>query len=270
MSTPTIAARTLPYSPDGASFVRMRAATGAASTTLPDPPETLLAHFEPDVATYLREGRAHTQTMLSTLEEAGASVRQAKRVLDFGCGSGRMLRWLPEAAPDADLWGVDIDETPLVWAQDHLGARFRFAAISTFPYLPFADDSIDIAYAGSVFTQFSQLADAWLLELARVLRPGGYFYVTIHDKKSVDLILQFGPDHRLHWLKEAVRDFDRTTPFIGMDYAVVSLSRPPHGEIVFYDREHFTSRLGAAGFDVVAVVEEGFYFQPGIVCQKPG
>jgi ubiquinone/menaquinone biosynthesis C-methylase UbiE len=268
MAMPTIAARHWPYSENGESFVLMRHDLGSMSLDPPTPDPIHWTHGEPDAATYLAEGREHTRAMVDVLTRAGAPLHPGQRILDFGCGTGRMMRWLPEELGECELWGVDINETNLVWARDHLGPRFHFAAITTLPHLPFSDSSMDIVYAASVFTQFSQLVDAWLLEISRVLRPGGHLYVTVHDKRSIELILGFGADHRLRWLRDAIVEFDREVPFIESDFAVVSISRLPHAEIVFYDREHFSQRLSNAGFDVVEVAEEAFYFQPGLVCKR--
>jgi len=45
--------------------------------------------------------------------------------------------------------------------------------------LPFEDSSFDLVYCGSVFTHVSDLADAWFLELRRILRKGGYAYINL-------------------------------------------------------------------------------------------
>jgi SAM-dependent methyltransferase len=64
-----------------------------------------------------------------------------------------------------------------------------FATGTTAPHVPFEDRTFDLIYCGSVFTHISELAEAWLLELRRILRPGGYVYVTIHTRHTIDLLL---------------------------------------------------------------------------------
>jgi hypothetical protein len=39
-------------------------------------------------------------------------------------------------------------------------------------------------YCASVFTHITDLADAWLLEIRRVLKIGGHAYITVHDMIS--------------------------------------------------------------------------------------
>jgi ubiquinone/menaquinone biosynthesis C-methylase UbiE len=63
----------------------------------------------------------------------------------------------------------------------------------------------DLIYCGSVFTHIDDLADAWLLELRRITRPGGRIYVTVHDKHRADLMINnptcFIPNVRKQLLK---------------------------------------------------------------------
>ena len=56
------------------------------------------------------------------------------------------------------------------------------------PPLDVADDTYDLVYAFSVFTHLTDSWSAWLLELHRVLKPGGLFVVTILSKGMSDAI----------------------------------------------------------------------------------
>ena len=56
------------------------------------------------------------------------------------------------------------------------------------PHLPFEDRSFGLVYCGSLFTHIDDLAEAWLAELHRVLRPGGRLYFSIHDQHSVRIL----------------------------------------------------------------------------------
>jgi predicted SAM-dependent methyltransferase len=47
------------------------------------------------------------------------------------------------------------------------------------PPLPYADSSLDLVYAFSVFTHLSvQLQHAWMQDCVRVLRPGGWLLIS--------------------------------------------------------------------------------------------
>lgn len=102
-----------------------------------------------------------------------------KAVLDFGCGAGRAIRHLLPPAPDCELWGSDIDPHCIEWAEEHLSPPASFVVNTEVPPLPFPDGKFDLIYAISVFTHISTHWAGWLLELNRILAPGGRLLATI-------------------------------------------------------------------------------------------
>ena len=50
-------------------------------------------------------------------------TQDVRRVLDFGCGHGRVMRVLKAALPDADLVACDIDEDALSFCAETFGAQ---------------------------------------------------------------------------------------------------------------------------------------------------
>lgn len=108
---------------------------------------------------------------------------KALRVLDFGCSSGRFVRHLLAHEPRWDVYACDIDPGHIEWINTNLGGAIQAFASTIFPSLPIPDDHFDVICAFSVFTHIDMLADAWLLELRRVLRPGGVLYLTLHTER---------------------------------------------------------------------------------------
>jgi SAM-dependent methyltransferase len=100
------------------------------------------------------------------------------RILDFGCGSGRVLRHFAPEAESGEAWGCDIDAASIEWATANLTPPLRFVGCDEVPPLPFADEYFDLIYAISVFTHLTDSWSAWLLELRRILRPGGMLVVS--------------------------------------------------------------------------------------------
>jgi SAM-dependent methyltransferase len=76
-------------------------------------------------------------------------------------------------APGAELWGCDIDAASIAWIDENLSPPVRAFVNDEQPPLPRPDDSFDLVYALSVFTHLTDTWSAWLLELHRVLVPGG-------------------------------------------------------------------------------------------------
>jgi ubiquinone/menaquinone biosynthesis C-methylase UbiE len=127
--------------------------------------------------------------MKHILSQSGFLIQPSHRILDFGCGAGRMIRWLGDSVEGCEVWGVDIQSEHIMWCQQHLSPPFKFATVTTAPHLPFEDRYFDLIYCGSVFSHIDDLADACLLELKRILQPGGRLYITVHEKHSLQQYL---------------------------------------------------------------------------------
>ena len=110
---------------------------------------------------------------------AGYRFADFDRILDFGCGAGRLLQALNLSRREGqELWGCDVNEACATWCRDNLDfATVAHTALN--PPLPYPDDSFDLIVAISVFTHLSRpLQVAWARELMRVLRPNGVALIT--------------------------------------------------------------------------------------------
>lgn len=161
--------------------------TSHPSSDLPVPPRALWANYCTNVESYLESGRVDTGRMRELLAETGAPIEDAGRILDLGCAGGRMIRWLTNLAPEVELWGTDIWSTAILWCQDHLSPPANFATTTMAPHLPFEDRSFGLIYCGSLFTHIDDLAEAWFLELHRILKPGGRLYFSVNDRAAVKI-----------------------------------------------------------------------------------
>src|SRR5690348_10582636 len=74
-----------------------------------------------------------------------------RRVLDFGCGAGRMLKAAVAEEPDADFWGCDIDRESIDWLARHLDGRAHLLLTRERPPMPVPDAHFHLIYAFSVF-----------------------------------------------------------------------------------------------------------------------
>jgi SAM-dependent methyltransferase len=267
MEIPSLAAKSYPIAPDAASYMLPRSSSMRAGSDgpLPVPPPEHREGYGRDAEHYLEIGRRHVEAMSSVLRAAGAPIEEAGTILDFGCSAGTMLRWL-EPRPGRSLWGVDVNAASIHWAQDHLSPPFLFATTTSLPHLPFEDGSFDLVYSGSVFSHIADLADAWVLELRRVLRPGGSAYLTILDKHSIDLLRAPASQSPL---TAALADFEQQH---GVDlrtsnFAVLVMARAPRTSLVFYDVEALVERWGQF-LEVTEVAEEAYGYQTALVLRK--
>jgi SAM-dependent methyltransferase len=109
------------------------------------------------------------------------------RVFDFGCGCGRMSRFLNRAR-NVVASASDINADHVAWCAANL-ERVTTKVNGVSPPLPFDDGEFDLAYSLSLFTHLDEaVAAAWLADLARVLAPGGILLLTTHGYPALDII----------------------------------------------------------------------------------
>ncbi len=100
--------------------------------------------------------------------------RDARRVLDIGCGAGQTLLALDLRGVAAV--GVDFDREALQLGRS-LSEEFHFVQ-SQGEWLPFREGCFDLVFS-RVAVPYMDIPRA-LGEMARVLRPGGSLWVTLH------------------------------------------------------------------------------------------
>ena len=119
-------------------------------------------------------------TYARILADLGAPIPPGARVLDLGCGAGRLIK----AALDRgfDGWGCDFDTGIQADSVDHelatkMAASGRLLRIET-PYrLPFDDAMFDVVISDQVFEHVQDF-EATIAELHRVMKPGAVFLHT--------------------------------------------------------------------------------------------
>lgn len=127
---------------------------------------------------------------LRDLERALASIRKSygdfNDILEWGCGCGRILRHLPVPALPRKLYGNEIDAEAIEWVSAHM-PWIETSLTQGLPPLPYGDGSFDLIFNHSVMSHLDEdYQDAWLAELARVLRPGGVVTLTVHGQHAFD------------------------------------------------------------------------------------
>lgn len=221
---------------------------------LPLPPPELWLGYN-----YPRHGRLHVDTMWQVLESGGFVIKSDDRILDLGCGAGRMIRHLAPLARTCEIWGADISSEHILWCQRHLTPTFHFLTNTKTPHLPFADASFRLIYCGSLFTHIDDMARAWLLELRRLLADDGCAYITIHDEDTIQQFdaMEAPPTVAAHIMRtpswaQSKDDSDMFT--IGRD----------ENSQVFYARDWF-ARLLEPMFEIVAIRPGAYFYQTAIL-----
>lgn len=199
-----------------------------------------------DYAALLPDTRAEAPIDLAMIEAFVAAVGPHARVLDAGCGAGRMSRHLADR--DLEVTGVDLSP-----AMVSLAARARpdlAFAVGSIADLPFADRSFDgvLLWYSTIHTAADDQAGLYE-EAARVLRDGGHLLVGfqagsgVHDTAptyrqhghEVDLVRhRFSAEEVSSWLsraglEEVARLVRRPAGHEGDDQAVVLARRSRAG-----------------------------------------
>lgn len=112
------------------------------------------------------------------LAELGHTWADFPRILDWGCGAGRVTRYMISDTGSA-VTGVDIDPDNIAWCRQAY-PEGRFEHVPLRPPMAFGDGAFDLAIGLSVMTHLQE-ADQflWLGELQRVVRPGGLVFLSV-------------------------------------------------------------------------------------------
>jgi SAM-dependent methyltransferase len=261
-----VSAKLVPIAPGERDAVVTRpSASNLAEDGLPLPPQELWSRWGMSADEYLREGAADAAGIVSAANEVGVAAGELPRVLDFGCAEGRVLRYFPRSE-GFERWGVDVNAERIMWAQQHLSPPFLFATTTTAPHLPFADAHFDFVYCLSVFTHISELADAWFLELLRILRPGGHVWLTVHDQHTVKFLLDQPRGDTNTDLVELLQDLDRRTGVLTQDWVYFTVLADPAAQ-VFHNVDYLVEKWSRFA-TCLAVKPEATGYQTALVFQK--
>jgi len=194
-------------------------------------------------------------------------LRPSDRVLDIGCGVGRiaipLTRYLNS---EGSYDGFDIAPAMIQWCQENISARhpsFRFhlahvdssivgvngGGKDSEYHFPFDDGTFDLVYAGSLFTHLTpQGAENYLQESARTLKPGGRLVSTfnLYNRASEQLV----PSRRLqqYW----PNDFG--------DYRTKEKDAPESN--VSYDEQYVRRAHAEAGLTIVEPIRPDASYSP--------
>lgn len=135
-----------------------------------------------DYATHLPDTRAEAPLDLAMVDAFVEAVGPGARVLDAGCGAGRMSRYLADRGARVD--GVDLSPGMVAMARrDHPDLTFGVASLSDLPFSDARFDGVLLWY--SVIHTPPPGQPRIFAEAARVLRPGGHVLVGFQSGQGV-------------------------------------------------------------------------------------
>lgn len=221
-------------------------------------------------------GDRHLEYWLSGLADARkltpwlSAEREASRYLDFGGSSGRVARHMTERA-GLTVWLCDLNVNWIAWVDQYFVPPIAAFQNRIAPSLPITDGYFDLVSAFSVFSHLDHDEIPWLLELRRVVRPGGYIYATVLDEHVWDRL----KDPDWEWLLKSISRgrHDDTLPELSkqklngrvvLEYS----SEEAYNVNVFLPRAYLAAKWGGF-FNSIQFFEDQHGYQTVVVLRVP-
>jgi len=138
----------------------------------------------PELNVFLSEGERCSVDLEIALARIGKRMDSFQNILDFGCGCGRTIRCFEKYAASSSISGTDIDSAAI----DYCRQRYKnisFSVNQPLPPLAYSSNNFDLVYSISVLTHIDEeFQFLWLAELARIVKPGGLVFLSVHGSQS--------------------------------------------------------------------------------------
>jgi SAM-dependent methyltransferase len=148
---------------------------------LPGPVMRVSSTGTADSGWFVSSGKLAAESVSECLRAVGVDLEAGTKILDFGCGCGRVVRqW--KSLRNTSVFGTDQNRRAVAWCTRHLTFA-SFSVNDMAPPLPFEGGQFDVVYALSVFTHLPEsLQYAWIADLCRVLKPRGHLLIKTHGE----------------------------------------------------------------------------------------
>ena len=134
---------------------------------------------EMDLSVAMRSG-FYNANVINDYIDKYCNLEEGDNILDFGCGSLRVSRYLMQFSNHLKYSGCDVNPFSIKWAQDEFLDRAQIFLMDSHPPLILTDASMHLIFGWSIFSHYSEDSHKkWLAELHRILRNRGYLLVSI-------------------------------------------------------------------------------------------
>lgn len=132
---------------------------------------------------------AETMIDVATLQTLPHRLRRRPRVLDVGCGTGVLLKWLLAHIAELDAYGIDASAAMLAQAAlalkewPHVQLEQRKLSTEATAGFPYAPGTFDLITCTNTLHYLSDPV-ATLAELGQLLAPGGQLVVEDYARRE--------------------------------------------------------------------------------------
>jgi ubiquinone/menaquinone biosynthesis C-methylase UbiE len=174
------------------------------------PPDLQVQFVGSDYEQTLREAFLFYTFVKQHADSLKKPLHRKSRLLDFGCGWGRFLRFFWKDINENRLFGCDVNSIILDVCQK-TKVPGNLSLIAPEGRLPYRDKYFDFIIAYSVFTHLPENLNLhWMRELARVSKPGCIFCLTLEPRRFIDFIISIPPDTDSEWYRSLSQYVDRS------------------------------------------------------------
>ncbi|MBL8924559.1 MAG: methyltransferase domain-containing protein [Myxococcaceae bacterium] len=219
-----------------------------------DSTQALFTSHKGDAA--LNEAFTFFQIAQAACSRFGKPLGRATRLLDFGVGWGRIVRYFLRDVAPQNIHGVDVTPQVLGICQSLLPVG-DYRLVKPRGAFDYADASFDLVTAFSVFSHLS--ADNglhWIREMHRVVAPGGLVVLTTLSRSFVALCRDVATNPGASdWAKGMAESVTRSYP----DWKT-KLAKFPEDELLYLS--------SGGGFDSLAPDDYGWAMVPAAWARK--
>jgi 2-polyprenyl-3-methyl-5-hydroxy-6-metoxy-1,4-benzoquinol methylase len=240
-----------PYTPDGLrldSFQAFFCAYQDELSNTPQPP----VHLQERIggSEYFIQIAGQIASLIMTGVGKYKPISEWGKVLDWGCGCGRVMSQLMKFVSPERLHGCDIDSAAIAWDKQNLCGP-SFTRIDPYPPTGYPDSAFDVIYGISVMTHLDEKTQIlWLDELKRIARPGAILALSVIGEK---LRATNMPASLLNEFTE--KGFASFVP--SYSDSLSEFSHQKYYQEAYHTLEYITATWGQY-FDVVEYVESKF------------
>lgn len=215
---------------------------------------------------YWASGLSDTNDLLAAATKYDLQIDS---FLDFGCASGRVIRHFGVQHPDVRTFGCDINRLHVEWCNRYLPDTVTVFQNHSIPTLPLPDNSISMMSAYSVFTHIEAFETSWLMEINRILKPGGLAWITVHTDLTLKAMDANWPlFNAVNRHPQRAELLSTSNEFSGDRLVLRYRNDKSYSSNVFYKREYL-ERTWSRFFSVLEFRHRFPRYQDVLILQKP-
>lgn len=172
-----------------------------------------------------------------------------KNILDVGCGTGFLASVIKKIYPNSHVEGIDISSSAINIARKKY-TDIKFVKTSAEEKLPYKNNYFDLVVSGENIEHIVD-TDNYLLEINRVLKKSGTFFITTPNLASWfnRLMVLFGKQP--YYLEPSLRQTFPIFSFLGKTFPD-NLNSPPSGHLRLFTLDMLKKMLKFYGFEVLS------------------